>query len=332
MGGKKGFTLVELSLSVGFIALLSLTITLIINDTVATYRRGLTLNELTTTGMDLVDDMRSALQNSPARAANYECAALYDGTIGVAETNAGRCYADQAENLVFLQYSGMVQTEDNQQADLPLYGVVCTGEYSYIWNSGYFFGQNNGEQIANAGSVRRIVDENAKPAAFKYEHPQMDEKTLDSFRLLKIKDERRGLCKKVIKNGGSDPMHYGTYIKGDNTHYPALTNQYVFDTTYTGDDTTNFFPDGLRDEEVEIVMNDDITNQLALYDFTITPPVTNSSGEAAFYSASFILGTTTGGINVAAKGNFCNTPEDYLEDFDYCAINKFNFAAQATGG
>ena len=164
MGGKKGFTLVELSLSVGFIALLSLTITLIINDTVATYRRGLTLNDLTTVGMDLVDDMRSALQNSPARAANFECAALYEGSIDIPESNAGKCYADQAENLVFLQKKGPVEVEDGQVTDLPLYGVVCTGEYTYIWNSGYFFGQNGGDEIANTDEISGAGDERSAGA------------------------------------------------------------------------------------------------------------------------------------------------------------------------
>ncbi len=63
---KKGFTLVELSLSIAFIAILSITIALIINDAISTYRRGLTLNQINTTGMDLVDDIRTAVQNSPA--------------------------------------------------------------------------------------------------------------------------------------------------------------------------------------------------------------------------------------------------------------------------
>ena len=57
LGIKKGFTLVELSLSIAFIAILSITVALIINDAISTYRRGLTLNQINTVGMDLVDDM-----------------------------------------------------------------------------------------------------------------------------------------------------------------------------------------------------------------------------------------------------------------------------------
>ena len=61
-------------------------------------------------------------------------------------------------------------------------------------------------------------------------------------------------------------------------------------------------------------------------------PATNDLGKASFYSVSFILGTVQGGINVMSSGNFCKAPEEDDSNFDYCAINKFNFAAQATGG
>ena len=70
---KKGFTLVELSLSLAFIGILSITIVLIINNAIATYRRGLTLNQINTVGMDLVDDIRTAVQNSPAKDVEDVC-------------------------------------------------------------------------------------------------------------------------------------------------------------------------------------------------------------------------------------------------------------------
>ena len=63
---KRGFTIIELSLSIAFIAILSITMVLIITNTISTYRRGLMLNQINTTGMDLVDDLRAAVQNSSA--------------------------------------------------------------------------------------------------------------------------------------------------------------------------------------------------------------------------------------------------------------------------
>ena len=70
-----------------------------------------------------------------------------------------------------------------------------------------------------------------------------------------------------------------------------------------------------------------VGNNLAIYDLASATPAESSAGNSLFYSVSFILGTIQGGINVKASGNFCATPADYeLENFDYCAINKFNFA------
>ena len=63
-GSRRGFTLVELSLSLVFISILSLTIVLMINNAVESYQRGVTLNQINTVGMDLVDDIRTAVQNS----------------------------------------------------------------------------------------------------------------------------------------------------------------------------------------------------------------------------------------------------------------------------
>ena len=71
---------------------------------------------------------------------------------------------------------------------------------------------------------------------------------------------------------------------------------------------------------------------LAFYDLTISATADSMAFNSLFYAASFVLGTTQGGVNVKATGNLCATPNDYLnENLDYCAINKFNFAARAMG-
>ena len=170
----------------------------------------------------------------------------------------------------------------------------------------------------------------------------MDPPEKDDFRLLKVKDPQRGVCKNVIQKVAYERNHLNTTTDSKVDEYldasywadnlpESFASRISKDDEYSG--YMNYFPQEVREEDIEVVLDNTSTNPLALYDFTITTPATNSAGEAAFYSSSFILGTLTGGINVKAKGNFCKTPEDYIdEDFDYCAINKFNFAAQATGG
>ena len=68
---KKGFTLIELSFSIAFIAILSITVTMVIINAIASYRRGIVLNQINTMGMDLADEFRTTIQSSPSRNAAY---------------------------------------------------------------------------------------------------------------------------------------------------------------------------------------------------------------------------------------------------------------------
>ncbi len=274
---KKGFTLVELSLSIAFIAILSITIALIINDAISTYRRGLTLNQINTTGMDLVDDIRTAVQNSPATPPIDKCGNYESG-----EDNFQKnCEKDSGAKLMNVTKTGEVEGVGE---DAPLYGAFCTGAYSYIWNSGYLFLGKSGDKATYAV----------------YEGDKKTEEWND-FRLLKVEDRQRAVCGSVLPD------------------------------KYNGEDIGNEFKG--KDNEPVVLLANDGSSPLALYSFTSALPAVDGLNSAAFYSMSFILGTVQGGINVMSMGNFCAAPEsfDSAENFDYCAINKFNFAAQANG-
>lgn len=250
---KKGFTLVELSLSLVFIGVLSLTIALIINNAVSSYRRGVTLNQVNTVGMELVDDIRGALQASPPD--RDKICGDNDG--------CKKAYIQHEESILI----------DGKKETVPMYGAVCTGKYSYVWNSGYAV-NNNGEKV--------IVGEDSDFRLAKWDDPitESDKETICSM----------------------------------------------------SDGSTNNFtlPDKAKNKEILLAEDDE--NPLALYDFVVQPPAVGPKGDTAYYTASFILGTVQGGININATGDFCKAPKDSGGAFDYCAINKFNFAAQATGG
>lgn len=271
---KKGFTLVELSLSIAFIAILSITIALIINDAISTYRRGLTLNQINTTGMDLVDDIRTAVQNSPASSPRNSCKNYKDDFQKNCEENNGM-------RLMNVAKTGNV----NNIEGTPLYGAFCTGAYSYIWNSGYLFLGKSGDKATYAV----------------YEGDKKTEEWND-FRLLKVEDRQRAVCGSVLPDKYNNSEDIESEFKG-------------------------------KDKGPVVLLANDGANPLALYSFTSALPAVDGLNSAAFYSMSFILGTVQGGINVMSMGNFCAAPEsfDSAENFDYCAINKFNFAAQANG-
>ena len=341
-GGKLGFTLVEVALSMAFIAILSITMVLIINDAVATYRRGLTLNNVATSGAELVQELTSSIKDSPKIDLETQCQVYgtYDYLNNTyTETDAMKdCKKHKALNFTSLKRYATVKLNgrENNGSDeikVPVYGAICTGKYSYIWNSGYFFGEENGT----------VTDPNLEPAKFIYDsansNPNPNSSDIwrnpvpvENFRLLKVVDDQRAVCKTMNKVSADS---YGSSYKKNSDFHDDLGN--VFDITNpqnleTNSNLINYYDKGIPDDNVMVLYANDETNPLSLYDLDLLTPAMDDNRTVAFYTGSFILGTLQGGIDINATGNFCKTPEGYNdEEFDYCAINKFNFAVQAKG-
>ena len=95
---------------------------------------------------------------------------------------------------------------------------------------------------------------------------------------------------------------------------------------------------GIDSRDIVSLISDD-DSDLAIYDFVVLPATQNAKTGQIFYSGSFILATMRGGVNVLTNGNFCTGTEQMYnsqveavdQDFNYCAVNKFNFAIRATG-
>lgn len=295
----KGFTMVELSLSLTFIATLSIAVVVIMTNAISAYHRGIILNQINTTGMELVDDMRASIQNSSARPVTSDCANMYTD-----ETAVETCKNNNASKFLYAIRNAQVKV-GNKNITAPVFGAFCTGNYSYIWNSGYFFSENSGVGVSDG----------VEPVKFNYKKPgspnPVNASWPNDIRLLKINDKERAVCKSAA---------------GDNYGASADSLNNVFDITSDGYDV-------VEEEPIELLGNN---NGLAIYNLATGVPAETSLPNSMFYSVSFILGTVQGGINVMSAGDFCTPPGDYsngdIEEFNYCAINKFNFAAQANGG
>lgn len=292
-----GFTMVELSLSLTFVAVLSIAVVVIMTNAISSYHRGIILNQINTTGMELVDDMRGSIQSASARSVVSECASIYSD-----DKMVEACQKDRAKNFVSVIRQAAVKV-GNKNITAPVFGAFCTGNYSYIWNSGYFYTGNNAVG----------VDASINKAAFKYRRPGNTNAVNwpNDIKLLKVKDENRSICISAVKN---------EYKIGPS----GIGN--VFDISDGG-------YNAIDEEPVELLVGD---SGLAIYDLDSSAPAESTALNSMFYSATFILGTVQGGINVMASGDFCAVPGDLangsIEEFNYCAINKFNFAAEANGG
>lgn len=305
---KKGFTLIELSLSMAIIGVLSVVMMMMISNAVSAYHKGLTLNQLNTVGMSLVEDMRVAIQNSPARSVADECVTMYQGSESGADGAQIKCSADKAASFVTQVRKGQVKTVGGDEYfDIPLEGVFCTGKYTYIWNSGYLVNGGMGVGISTL--------------QLKYKTSEREGITDAKARLLKIHDENRMICKTTAgyKATGADAGKPSDYVKVAEDPLAKYSSSVIDISGLT-----------VLDEAPEDLLESN--GGLAIYDLEITQPATIENLDVMFYSASMILGTLRGGPDITVANDTCKAPEDLNADFDYCAINKFNFAARAVGG
>lgn len=274
---RGGFTLIELSLSIVFISVLSLAVALLIMNAIAAYRRGIVLNRVNDVGAEIVDDMRASIQSATIKTLEKECERYYNNDGNAAK----RCENDKAKKFSSNVYKADVLGVGD---GIPVSGIFCTGKYTYIWRSGYLF-EGNGHYIT-------------KDVTFVYEGetgPTLDK----DFKLLKVEDTDRIVCKMMAgyEQTGGKELEKEIDVSGAERPF--------------------------EEAPVDLLSGNDM---LALYDLSIT---TNMGQKKILHTVSFMLGTEQGSVNIS--GSKCAAPEenDYL---DYCAINKFNFVAQANGG
>jgi hypothetical protein len=306
---RDGFTLIELSLSMLFIAVLSISIVLIIVNTISAYQRGLMLNKVNSTGTNIADEMRIAVQSSSARSLLASCSAnKYVNNLGDSDSQQlqiDACYADNAHNYAYIvKYATGFTLGGVSYNNVPIYGAFCTGTYTFLWNSGYY---DSDEAMFN----EKRSNEWAK---ISYIGPSGGVENWAGgkrFRLIMVQDNNRNIC--------ASKMRDNTYALSNN-----ISN--TFDITAIGSGTLG---------EVVDLLPTDSSNDLALYDLDVAIPSINAAGDNVFYAVSFILGTISGGVNILSNGNSCVAPNESstgLTYNNYCAINKFSFSVQVNGG
>ena len=287
---KKGYTIVELTLSMAFIGVLLVTIATIVVNIISIYQKGLSIRAVNTTGRELVSELSRAIEAAPVKSIPSLC-----NTLSTSSAQA-RCNTDSGQLFIFQENHSTRTLNLTNDTSLdgsstvknpPTHGAFCTGRYSYVWNTGYVLNDSYG-----LASERAI-------ATYTYNGTQL---TIKDFRLLQIDDQERAVCSNNI-----------------DTNYALKTNN-------------NYNLGTLMPTQISADFLDISEDNLAIYDFQVFVPTQHHITAHSFYSGTFILATLQGNVNITAAGNYCNTiPSNLNTDFAYCAINKFNFAAQATG-
>lgn len=104
----RGFTLIELMLSMTFVAILLLTIAMSVIQMGTIYNRGMAIKEVNQAARDVADDLRRSVQAT--------------GVFAISSSNA--------DTTDFVRL-----TKSVNGVTVPVSGRLCLGNYSYIWNT-----------------------------------------------------------------------------------------------------------------------------------------------------------------------------------------------------
>ena len=289
---RRGFTIIELSLAAAFVSILLIVIAYLILNISTVYQKGMAIKSINSAGRQIVDDLNRSIIASSARDISYSCSGL-PGSLRTACTN------DHGFYLTYQQhYQADIRIDGEPTADnkaLPTYGAFCTGRYSYLWNTGYTFGDRY--------TVGATTNHPQRASLKVYDTGNAANDYITDFRLLRILDYEGSLCSNHMDSNAYRPLDSAIY------------------------DVTDL---ALQHAPADLLADSD--DNLAIYDMTIFEPVTHNLTFQSFYSGTFILATVPGGVDITGSGNYCkDSPDGLSTDFAYCAINKFNFAARARG-
>lgn len=303
---KAGFTIVELSLTMAFVGVLLITIAIVTTNIVTIYQKGMTIKAVNSVGRGLVDELVSAINTAPSVDTTSLCNSLVTG-----DTNVRRCIKENAFDYIYhAQYDAAEGYQYN--------GILCTGHYSYLWNT--YYGIEAGHTIAMDYYGVTGYDASGDPIYGTVRYGGSGE---DAVRLARIEDKTYRLCSAVVDNGYVS--HYNDYSSGSPINITTLANGSTVNLTNTPEE-------GFLDE---------FDLDLMLYEFTVFPISQDWVTLRTYMSGTFILATLRGGVDIMRSGDYCNVTEpdgisgSSLEnlgaEFNYCAINKFNFAARTAG-
>ena len=181
MRKPKGFTIIELTLAITFISLILLAITFLIFHVITTYQKGLSIKAVSAVGRELIDEFSRSIAISPAKDSLALCSEHYN--VSLYKSAHEKCIKDGARKFIYQQRFGRVSIKGVEK-DVPVSGAFCTGQYSYIWSTGYTMNDKN----YPGGSNHRAV------------YLRQDAPENKNFRLIKIEDANRLICSNNISN------------------------------------------------------------------------------------------------------------------------------------
>lgn len=329
---KPGFTMIEFSLATAFIAFLLVSIAIISSNIITIYQKGLTLKAVNSVGRGLTDELTTGINAAPSVDTKNLCENHISNQYQKSQSD---CKDDHANKFIF-QNRVAPYTKNKDTFDVQYGGVFCTGNYSYVWNT--YYAMNDDEEKDKYKNAIRVkyLPRGAKEG---------DYETTSAERLLRIEDPTYRVCSAIVTKD------YQGYLSDQNDHSVPSDffngpDRLVIDITHLANGRFN----PISEPQTGFLNSFDL--DLQLYEFTVFPISQDLVTQRTFMTGTFILATERGNINIhrAAGEEYCNIEAiadadtgdedgvatagsilDIGSEFNYCAINKFNFAARTAG-
>lgn len=292
LAAKSGFTIIEISFAMAVISVLLIIIATISINLMAVYQKGLTIKAVNSVGRGLIDEITSAINSAPSIDSDNLCNSFIEG--GSSRTE---CKNDNANKFVYQHKVGY------NQDGLPVQysGVFCSGNYSYIWNTQFALESGN------------------NTLSLTYLDQQRQTQVINTPRLVRFEDKTYRACSVTI-----------------NKQYRSdLSNLNMIDISHLANGIEKRTPEPVQGFLTSFDLD------LVLYELTMFPISQDSITLRSFISGTFILATERGGVNITRTGDYCDVQQgndiangstlELGSEFNYCAINKFNFAARTAG-
>lgn len=314
---KSGFTIVEVSLAMAFIAALLITIALTISGIMTTFQKGVTLKSVNNVGRNLISEFTTAINTAPSIDSTSLCNVYATG-------NVDDCIRDGAFKYIFQERVGTTvdtATGVTSPQGVQYFGLLCTGKYTYAWNT--YHGIENKQYLTINYKTSTSGPTLSVPAS----PDPADKKTY--FRLIRFEDTTYNACAQNVDSS------YNIKPEFSSTSYP---NPVINMTTLA-----NGVPTKIATPQDGYLESSESDVNLDLYEFVIFPISQDVVTLRSFFSGTFILATNNGDVNITRTGDYCDPKAAGYEEgqtssqlnlgsgFSYCGINKFNFAARTAG-
>ena len=183
---KSGFTIVEVTIAMAFIAVLVITLLMVGMRIASLYNKGITIRDVNSASRNIIRSMQDDIAASSSRMVVFYRKASSGSGGGGGSSSASSGAVKFATNL-----EEATKEKIHYYNDPNTGGRLCTGSYTYIWNYRTKFIEYNTKGKNSDGS---LVSDSTRKSGAQYYRSGSALARFEPVRFMKVKDDQRILC------------------------------------------------------------------------------------------------------------------------------------------